>query len=1308
MSDSDLYALPASFAQQRMWFMQQLEPHIPLYNLGQAYRLEGALDLCALEGSLGALIERHEALRTTFTLAGDQPVQVIHRRLHSPLRVSDPGPHADLLPLIAAEARQPFDLVNGPLLRVLLLRRSAHEHVLVRSLHHAIIDGWSAGVFVREWSALYAAYLQYQPARLPPLPIQYADFSLWQREWLQGETLDRLLGYWRQQLRALSPLDLPADRARPARPTYQSACHRFSLSASLTQRLKQLSRSEHTSLYSVLLAALHVLLHRYSAQDDIAVGSPIANRNRAELEGLIGVCVNTLVMRGDLAGNPSFRALLRRTRALTLEAFAHQDLPFEKLVEALQPARSPNRHPLFQIMFALQNMPPAEPSFAGVRVTRLPLEPQASLFDLSLVMSEQPDGLHAQFEYSVELFDAPTIARMAAHLTRLLESSAADADQPIGALPMLVAAERQQLLVGWNQTARSYPREQCVHRLFEQQVLRTPEAVAVVDADRSLSYRELNAQANQLARHLRAHGAVAGSMIGICLERSPELLIAMLAVLKLGGAYLPLAPADPPGRLRRILADARASLLITQAHSPPMPADVKTVCVAGYGGYSAENLYSHARSDDLAYVMYTSGSTGAPKGVAVPHRAIVNLVVNAGYVQLDSSDVVAFASNPAFDACTFEVWGALLHGARLVVVPTLVLLSPRECAQTIARERITTLFLTTALFNQFARHAPDAFRPLRYLLFGGETSHAPSVARVLAHGPPQHLLHMYGPTETTTFAAWYEVRAVPDGATTLPIGRPLANTQLYILDRELNPQPVGVSGELCIGGDGVACGYLYQAELTAERFIADPFREGGHRLYRTGDLARRLPDGTIEFVGRCDEQVKLRGFRIELGEIYATLLQHPAVADARVLVREANDDRQLVAYVLAQTPTSADELRAFLQARLPAYMLPSTFSFVTHWPLNVNGKLDERALLAAPMPEPQISTHTTRNPVEAKLARLWAELLGVPRVAPHDDFFALGGHSLLALRLFVRIEAEFGVRLPLATLFAAPTVALLAAQLTPQASPAQPATLVLIQPGAERPPFFCVHGYGGGVLGYAELARRLGPDQPFYGLQAHGVDGVADVDRTITAMAARYVNALRSIQPHGPYRIGGYCLGGVVAFEMACQLRAAGEAVALLAILEGYAPARFHQRIALLHPQRLLMFWRSMPYWAEEYLARGATTVRRRGRAMLSQLAPAWLPFDPLSLPDWQLRLMGVQLVALQQYLPQAYDGTVTLFRVRRQTIGKVLLGSGDPALGWAKIAAAVDLKMVEGAHRNMLVSPYVHDLAQQLKASLDVVAAGH
>jgi amino acid adenylation domain-containing protein len=1032
---------PLSFAQQRLWFLDQLEPNSAVYNIPDMQQFSGPLNLAALERSMSELIRRHESLRTTFQSIDGEPVQVIAEAQPRKIEVIDLSHlpqgerEAEAQRMARDEGEVPFDLSRGPLFRFRLVKLEEEEHLLLLTMHHIIADGWSLGVLGRELSALYQAFSMDQSSPLEELTIQYADFAVWQRQWLQGETLEKQLAYWREKLGGELPvLDLLTDRPRPPVQTYRGSAEERILSAEVTERLKQVSTENGATLFMTLLAAFNVVLWRYTRQQDILIGSPIANRNRTEIEGIIGFFVNTLVLRSTVNPEMSFREFLAQVRETTLGAYGHQDVPFERLVEELQPERTLNRPPLFQVMLTLQTW--EEMHLDGLEMTSMNTKREVTKFDLSLFLSETEIGLYSWGAYNTDLFDGSTIARLLKHFHTLLEEIAANPDARLSELSLMTTEETQQF-EQWNQTQSEYERDKCVHQLVELQASRQPNALAVVYGEKQISYGELNRRANRLAHYLRAHGVGLEIRVGVLMERSANWIVALLGILKAGGVYVPLDGSYPAGRLRFMVEDAEIRLLLTESGQPRIEASEVVFLDQDWEwleSESTENPENVTQAEDLAYLMYTSGSTGQPKGVGVPHRAINRLVRNTNYVKFDESDRVAQISNASFDAATFEIWGALLNGSRVVVLEKETALSPKELKKQLVEHEISAMFLTTALFNQTALSRPEIFASLKYMIFGGDTADPRAVHRVLGEGRPEHLVNAYGPTENTTFTTWYDAQESDIGARMIPIGQPLSNTEVWVLDQQSRMVPVGVPGELCIGGDGLARGYIGRPELTAEKFVPHPYsRHLGARLYRTGDLVRYREDGNIEFLKRMDQQVKVRGFRVELGEIESTLNQYRAVMESIVVDRkDSSGDIRLIAYFVPEVgvePTSL-ELLTFLQEKLPSYMLPSAFMAIKEIPLTPNGKVDRRAL---PAPE-QIEVSTAgfiapRTEMEQLVAEIWCEILGITQVGADSNFFDLGGHSLLATRVMNRIRERCGVELPLRVLFEFPTVVSLAAKL---------------------------------------------------------------------------------------------------------------------------------------------------------------------------------------------------------------------------------------------------------------------------------------
>ena len=1059
---------PLSFAQQRLWFLHQLDPGSPVYNVARVMRLSGALHVEALQKSLSVIVARHEILRTRITAADGRLRQIVTEGRPVQLAAIDLSERprdqreGKMHRLLAGEIRRPFDLTSDLSFRVTLLRLSEEQHVLALAIHHIFFDGWSEATLLRELSALYDAFSQGKVPSLPELSIQYADFAVWQRQRLQGKVLEEQISYWKKRLEGIPVLELFTDRPRPAVQSYRGARQSFVLPKALSDGLKALSRREGVTLFMTLLAAFQALLQRYTGQNDIAIGSPIAGRTRAEFEETIGLFINTLVLRGDLSGHPKFTELLARARKTALEAYEHQELPFEKLVEELHPERDPSRSPLFQVMFAFENMPRASRELTGLRVSPIKVHTGTAKFDLTLSIEEEAGVLAAALEFNTDLFDHGTIERMIGHFQTLLDGIVANPNERLSELPLLSEAERRQLLVEWNDTARDFPKDKKIQRLFEKQADRTPDAVAVVfpsmgsghSEDSKLTYLELNRRANQLAHRLRKLGVGPEARVGLYMERSLETVVGLLAILKAGGVYVPLEPAYPDARIGFMIEDAQLSVLLTQSSLSKRfsGSGVHVVCVDGVEELVPErekNPACEVKADNAAYVIYTSGSTGEPKGVVVTHSSLAQHCLEIQrYYELRPEDRVLQFASLSFDVSLEQVLPALISGATLFMRGAETW-SAEEFYEKASELRLTAANLPTAYWHQCVQALADApglpaAHDLRLMIVGGEAM-SPLSLKLWRQTAMKgvRLLNAYGPTETTITATTFEIQPELSEADlhSVPIGRPLGNRKTYVLDKHQNPVPIGVAGELHIGGSCLARGYLNRPELTAEKFIPDPFSDQpGARLYKTGDLARYLPDGNIEFLGRLDDQVKIRGYRIEPGEIESVLARHPGVHDAVVLARDDTPadilaslrmEKRLVAYVVPgrELSPSVGELRSFLKEKLPPHMVPSAFVILDALPLTPNGKLDRRALPAPEQTRPELENSyiAPRTEVENVLAAIWAEVLKLDQVGIHDNFFDLGGHSLLAIQVVSRVRDALQVELPLRSFFETPTVAGLAA-----------------------------------------------------------------------------------------------------------------------------------------------------------------------------------------------------------------------------------------------------------------------------------------
>jgi amino acid adenylation domain-containing protein len=1056
---------PMSFAQERLWFLDQMEPGSPFYNIPMACLISARVDVPTLERALTEVITRHQALRTVYRLVDGEPRQVVLPPHPVKVDVHDmrgpegqPAADAAIRARIGELGARPFDLAGGPVLRADLIRVSEADCALLLNVHHIATDGWSMPILTREMEQLYDAFAHDRPYPLQPLEIQYSDFSLWQREFLAGDTLRRQLDYWRGHLAGAPTLEMPTDRPRPPALSYRGSMYRFVWPAALTQRLHAFSVQAGASMNMVIMAGFYLMLHRYSGQDDLVVGTLLGNRHRAELESMVGFLVNSAPIRVRITGEMTFRELAALVRTGVLNADAHQDLPFDHIVDEVTTERDPSRSPLFQLMYfhhtfvnndvhhlrdsAFQSELNLRSLFQETGVTLV--ETHTTKFDLTFATLEYEGALANMCEYSTDLWDEATMARMMEHCRVLLDRAAASPDAPLSSISMLTDEERSRLL-GWGTNERGMEVADTPVARFESHVERTPDAPAVEYADAAWTYAQLDAQTGRIARRLLGMGVCRGDVVGLAAGPSARMVAALAGILKTGAAVAPLDPAYPAERLSGMMEDAGIRVVVADGGAPEgvLRDGVSVLDLAGDAdAIAAEDgarFGSAARPEDVAYVIYTSGSTGRPKAVLTTHGAIVRTFVDDEFVQVRAGDRVMQVAALSFDAAVFEVWAPLMNGATTVGIDRDVLLSPADFARTLRERGITAGFLTTQLFSRHAREVPGIFAPLRCLLFGGEQADAEAVRACLRGGGPGRLMNVYGPTETSVFATAFEVDALPDDAHTVPIGRPINDTRVYVLDARGEPSGTGVPGELWIGGGRVAAGYLNRPELTAERFVPDPFAPAADaRMYRTGDRVRWRADGAIEFLGRTDFQVKVRGFRIEPGEVEAALRAHPAVRDSVVVAREDGGERRLVAYVAGSDLPDAAELRTFLKQRLPDYMVPSAFVALDEIPLNANGKVDRRRLPAPDTVGTQSEGYQApRDRVEQVLADLWAGVLRVERVGIHDNFFALGGDSILSIQIIAR-AAEQGVKILPRQMFTHQTIAELAAVATPaDAAPAE-------------------------------------------------------------------------------------------------------------------------------------------------------------------------------------------------------------------------------------------------------------------------------
>ncbi|MDZ8085081.1 MAG: amino acid adenylation domain-containing protein [Nostoc sp. DedQUE12b] len=1319
--------IPLSFSQQRLWFIDQLYHGSSFYNIPIAFHIKGQLNITVFQQSLNEILNRHEVWRTNFTLVNGEPVQEIVPQLNWDLPIinfehfSGKNWESEVKQIAVEEARKAFNLAKGLLVRATLVRLSEEEHVLLVTMHHIITDGWSCGVFLRELSTLYAAFSTNQPSPLPELPIQYADFTIWQRDRIQGEFLTTQLNYWKQQLKGELPvLQLPTDRPRPNVTTFTGAKQYFTFSTVLTNALRQLSQQTDTTLFMSLLAAFNILLYRYTDQEDILIGSPIANRNRAELEGMLGLFVNTLVLRNNLSGNPSFREFLHRVREVTLNAYAHQDLPFEMLVEELQPERDLSRNPLYEVMFVLQNTPTSGEEVSGLTLRALDFDSGTAQLDIFLSMSESEEGLTGCLEYNTDIFDSTTITQLISNFETLLENIVVNPEQHLSELSLLNASEQEQLLFKFNQTRANYPQDTSLHKLFEQQVELTPDSLALISESEELTYRQLNHRVNQLVHYLQKQGVKKDTLVALCLERSIDMVVGIIAILKTGGAYIPLDPSYPVERLNFMLSDSQASLLISNQEilEKLSLSSGKIVCLDIHkdeiAQESLENPIHISPFDNLAYIIYTSGSTGIPKGVLGTHRGTVNgLHWLWKTYPFSEGEVCCQKTAISFVDSVWEIFAPLLQGIPTVIISNTTILDPQLFIETLAHHKVTRIILVPSFLRLLLDNYSQLAKKLSQLKLWISSGEALSVKLVKTFQeliPFAKLINLYGSSEVSANATYYDTSLLQQ-ANSVPIGRPIDNTQVYVLNRDLQPTPIGVAGELYIGGDGLAKGYLHRSELAEERFINNPFIPGS-KLYKTGDLVRYIKNGNLEYLGRDDEQVKIRGFRVELGEVAAVIAQHPDVQQSVVIARnDAQQNQRLIAYLVTDKLEITTQLLPELQQKLPNYMLPSTFVVVDTLALTPNGKVDKLALQNNEIT--QYNSHKSfvhpRNFTELALVKLWENLLNTSPIGVIDNFFDLGGHSFLAVRLMAQIQDKFGHNLPLSTLFENPTIEKLATILSQPFRQASNSHLVAINSSGNKIPFFCIHGAGGNISPYFNLSKRLGEDYPLYALEdtlEKEKPEVISVEETAT----RYLQEIRKIQPNGPYLLGGHCYGGVLAFEIAQQLQKQGQTVGLLVVIDAILSetriettddddAKFLLRIAeSIKTDNDIDF--SVPF--EELrdlpLTEQLNLINQKGNFI----------FSDAEIEDFlrYYKLFKAHVQAMRNYMPQLYPQSITLFRANKEIIhdfDNPEWYTNDPLLGWGKCSSQpIQVIEVPGDHFSIFVEPHIQELAKYLKDCID------
>jgi amino acid adenylation domain-containing protein len=1310
--EAEILELPCSFGQERLWFLAELDAEASrAYNVAAAFDISGEIALPQLERALNILVDRHEVLRTGLVARNGALHQSVVGAVQVPLTKRDTT-DPELGQLLTEEARKPFDLSRPPLLRATVFCIAPSRHILILTMHHAVVDGWSLGMLGSELSSAYGALLRGSAPSLPELRAQYADFAAWQRDWMDGPELRQQLGYWRGQLSGVKPLDLPTDHPRPPRMSYRGHRARLVIPSGVVAGLEQIAENEGATLYMVLVAAFSTLLARLSGQEDLVIGSPIATRPRSELEPLIGFFVNTIALRCNLSGEPTFREVLRRVRETALAAFDSQDVPFEKVVEAAQPERNLARSPLFQAMLVLQEAWGSTLRLDGTTARRLDIDHGTSKFDLTLEFLPDGDHLEARLEANADLFDPESAQRLLERFRVLIDGVVRDPDRQIGRLE-LIPSEERELLYSFARTDATAPADACLHELFSDQAKRTPDAIALSCGSARLSYRELNERSTRLARYLQGQGVGRETLVALWLERSPELVVAILAVLKAGAAYVPIDPECPADRIKFMFEDSRIPLVLTQERLVAgLPERVPRVvvlerAVAAVETCSTDDAPVTSRPSDLAYVIYTSGSTGRPKGVQVEHRNVVRLfTATRRWFHPSEDDVWTLFHSYAFDFSVWELWGALLHGGRLVIVPQDVARSPEDFRTLLSSEMVTVLNQTPSAFAELiqadARADPGRDLALRLVIFGGEALDFRMLEpwfRRHGEARPQ-LVNMYGITETTVHVTYQPISGSDVSLPVSRIGRPIPDLSAYVCDRDRQPLqlvPLGVVGELYVGGAGVTRGYLNRPELTAQRFVPDPFATSGGRLYRTGDLVRLRPSGDLDYVGRSDFQIKVRGFRIEPGEVEAAILSHPAVRQAVVLVqKDTHGDPLLVGYVVGRggaQPPAAAELRALLKASLPSYMVPSAFVELEALPLDANGKVDRKALPNPEYRDYQGSEYVApRSTLELRLAEIFGHLLGLKQVGIRDDFFDLGGHSLQAVRLLREIESTLGVKVPLASIFQGGSSVAGMASVVEASSidQADSGPLVPIQSGGSAPVLFFVHPDEAALLSLRHLVNLLDSEQRVVGLLPDRVARHFDPARGIEDLAEPMVASIRATQPFGPYLLAGFSLGGLLAYEIAGRLQAEGEEVAWLGIVDaavgraGYQGALwphtlggFIGRLRQLGPKRAALVAKSMAWrWTRPPLVR------------LHWVSPLALGYD--------FDYRGASVLGAN-YAPTGHAVPMDLF-----TSADNVEESGSPTLGWENVhRGSIKVHASLGSHFSLVSESSQRVLAESVSASL-------
>lgn len=1299
-SPGDTLEFPASVAQEAFFYLEQVEPGVTPFNIAVRFILTGPLDSGLLRQSVNSMVMRHEILRTFFRDQEGELVQIVHPEVSIPLDeidISHLGGEARDLELIRLgkdEARKRFDLGQLPLFRTLLVRTGATEFVFHITIHHAIADGWSVGLMTREIAAHYNSLREGGGDPLPELPIQYADFAVWQRDYLKGPEIANQLEYWKSRLSGLQETELATDYPRPPVKKWNGDIVSIELPCELTARLQEIAAGAGSTLFHVFLAACNVLLREYTDSEDIVIGAPVAGRDRQELEELIGTFINSVILRNDLSGNPSFVALLAKVRDTAVAAMENHEIPFEMLVRELRPQRHAGRNPIFQINYTHQRDFVHPEVFAGIQLTAIPSVSPGAIFDLHF-FTVQRDGMwRLSCDFCTDLFERATAVRLLTQFRRLLEAVARDPDCPINDLNLVDEVERTQLMA-WSGKSTEYP-DTTIGALFASVASRSPGKTAIIQQERKISYHEVLSRASTLARDLG--NLPAGTPVGIVTSGSLEVIVGLVGILLAGGAYVPVDPALPQERIDFLVKDAGISVLVADRKIRVAAGNYRIVYVPCEGGASGDLGRPLATPSDPAYILYTSGSTGQPKGVVIPHRAVIRLVRGADYMDFRTDEVFLQAAPLSFDASTFEIWGALLNGATLVVPPpgSYALDSIAGCIQD---HKVTTLWLTSGLFQAMVDDHLDELAGLRNLLAGGDVLSIPHLRRAMAALPGTRLINGYGPTENTTFTTCHTIQASDLHLVSVPIGKPVTNTRVFILDEEMRMVPVGVPGEIYTGGDGLAIGYLNDKERTDSAFL-EASTPGAGRLYRTGDRGCWREDGTVCFLGRRDRQVKIRGVRVEPGEVEAALISHPHIAECHVGTRgRSASSKILVAWVRQVGTLDREQVMDFLAAKLPAFLRPDAIVTVERFPLTGSGKLDMSAL-----PDPDVSARTKsafpETATEKQLAAIWSDLLGVSDIRRDDNFFYLGGHSLLALRLFSRIRNDFGMTLPLATLLRAPSLRMLGSFLDRELSGGNqegecaPVLAVIHAEGAGAP-LFCIHAGDGGILVYKELMQHLDGGRPVLGIESPGLRAGRDFHvLSIEETAALYLATIRRRQPHGPYLLAGLSYGGTVAYEMAVQLQEEGEEVAFLALFDTWAPGVRMKKVGLF--ERLRRYHRRKE--AESIFEKAFQTAVYFSMRAWQRIFPQPEAVPEPDTNDLQRELREAHGETMRTYRPRPYPGKLTLFRAMDPG-GCVFDFPEDN--GWSALVDELEIIPADGTHDTLFDCRHISGIGKKLQGRL-------